>query len=127
MAETYDVHYIAHNIGLTAGTTMTPLFKNVTANGCITILDANAWGSDGTVTANLIYCDPTGGTVGGTIATLGSAAQIYAAAGTAQVMINGAVTTALVEPNKVVAVELLDGTAPGSLVIEVAYVKGQSN
>lgn len=127
MAETYDVHYVSHNIGLTAGTTMTPLFKNVSANGCITILDASAWGSDGTVTANVIYCDPTGATVGGTIATLGSAAQIYAAAGTAQLVIAGAVTSAVVPPNKTVCVELLDGTAPGSLVVEVAYVKGISN
>lgn len=124
MADIYDVHYVAHNIGLTAGTTMTPIFKNITANGCIRILDVNAWGSDGTVTANLVYCDPTGGTVGGTIATIGSADQVYAAAGTAQLIVAGEVTAPVVPPNKVVSVELGAGDAPASLVVEVAYVKG---
>lgn len=124
MADNYDVHYVAHNIGLTAGTTMTPIFKNISANGTIRILDVNAWGSDGTVTANLIYCDPTGGTVGGTIATIGSADQVYAAAGTAQLVVAGEVTTAIVPPNKTVCVELGAGVAPASFEVGVAYVKG---
>ena len=127
MAETYDVHYVTGVIGLTAGTTMTPIFKNITANGCIRILDANIWSNNGTVSANLIYCDPTGGTVGGTIATLGSAAQVFAAAGTAQVIIAGEVTSAVVPPNKTVCVELLGGTAGADTTVTVAYVKGQSN
>jgi hypothetical protein len=125
MADNNDIHYICHNIGLTAGTTMTPIFKNITGNGCIRILDVGAWGSDGTVTANLIYCDATGGTVGGTIATIGSADNIYAAAGTAQVRVDGTISSAVVPPNKVVAVELGAGQAPASLEIEVAWVKGQ--
>jgi hypothetical protein len=125
MADNNDIHHFVHNIGLTAGTTMTPLFKNVSANGCIRILDAGMWSNDGTVTANLIYCDPTGGTVGGTIATLGSADQIYAAASTGQLIVDGVVASPIVPPNKVVAVELLAGTAGSGTTIGLSYLKGQ--
>ena len=124
MADMYNVHYISHNVGLTANTVITPIFKNITANGAITILDANFWSNDGTCSAVLVYCDATGGTVGGTVATLGSASQIFAAAGTAQLIVAGAVTAGEIPPNAVVALEITDGTAGADTHIELAWVKG---
>lgn len=126
MAGQFDVHFVTNNIGLTAGTTLTPLLKNITSNGGITILDANIWsGGAGTMTAMLVYTDPTGGTVGGTIATLGSAAQVFVAAGTAALVIAGTVTSGFVPPNKTVSVQLGAGTAGSNTCVTVAYIKGQ--
>ncbi len=126
MAEQNDARTVSLNVGVTAGTVNFPIFKNITGNGCIRILDANIWsGGAGTITANLVYTDPTGATVGGTIATLGSTAQEFAAAGTAALVIAGAVTTPVVPPNKVVAVELADVEAGSDTVVSVTYIKGQ--
>lgn len=126
MAHVFDVHYVSCNIGLTAGTAMRPLFKNITENGGITILSCNAnSGGAGTVTANLVYTDATGGTVGGTIAAIGSASQVYSAAGTAATMVAGSISTAFVPPNKCVCIELGAGTAGSNTVISLAYLKGQ--
>ncbi len=125
MAESFDVHYISENVGLTAGTTSTPVFKNVTANGDITIVDANIWsGGAGTITAYLVYSDPTGGTVGGTICTLGSAACIFAAAGTAALVHSSTITTARVPANKAICVKYAAGTAGSDTCVGIAYVKG---
>lgn len=125
MAETFDVIYVTSNVGLTAGTTSTPIFKNLTANGAITIVDANIWsGGAGTITAYLVYSDPTGGTVGGTICTLGSAAAIFAAAGTAAVLKSSTITSAQVPPNKAICVKYVAGTAGTDTCVSVGYVKG---
>jgi hypothetical protein len=126
MAGQFDVHYVSANIGLTAGTTMRPFFKNITENGGITILSCNAnAGGAGTVTANLIYTDATGGTSQGTIAALGSASQVYAAAGTAALLVAGVIASAFVPPNKCVGVELGAGTAGSNTIVSLAYLKGQ--
>lgn len=125
MAQQYDVHYVTSNIGLTAGTTSTPIFKNLTANGAITVVDANIWsGGAGTITAYLVYSDPTGGTVGGTICTLGSAAAVFAAAGTAAILKSSTITSAQVPPNKAICVKLAAGTAGTDTCVSFGFVKG---
>ena len=125
MAETFDVIYVTANLGLTAGTTSTPVFKNITANGDITVVDANIWsGGAGTITAYLVYSDPTGGTVGGTICTLGSAAQVFAAAGTAALLKTSTITTARVPANKAICVKYDAGTAGTDTCVSIGYVKG---
>jgi hypothetical protein len=125
MAETFDVIYVTSNVGLTAGTTSTPVFKNITANGAITVVDANIWsGGAGTVTAYLVYSDPTGGTVGGTICTLGSAACIFAAAGTAAVVHSSTISAAAVPPNQAICVKYGAGTAGSDTCVSIGYVKG---
>jgi len=125
MGATFDVHNVTNNIGLTAGTANTPLFINPTANGCITITDAYIWsGGAGTVTATLVYADVTGGTVGGTICTLGSAAQVFAAAGTAALAKSSTISSGVVPPGKAIVVQLGAGTAGSDTVVSVSYVKG---
>ena len=126
MGATFDVHNVTNNIGLTAGTANTPLFVNPTENGCITVTNAYIWsGGAGPVTATLVYGDVTGGTVNGTICVLGSAAQVFAAAGTAALAKSSTISGAVVPPGKAVIVQLGAGTAGTDTVVSVSYVKGQ--
>jgi len=126
MASSNDIRHVDLNIGLTAGTASMPVFKNITENGCIRILDANIWsGGAGTITAYLTCNDPTGGTVLGTICQLGTADQEYAAAGTAALVIAGDISDPIVPPNRTVCAKLLDVEAGSNTVVSVAYVKGQ--
>lgn len=123
MAQNYDVHYVTTGIGITAGTASIPLFHNIEANGCIRVVDAHMGAAAaGTVTANLCWLDTTGGTVQGTVATLGSASTVYAAKSVAG---TGTVSTAVVAPGKWVGVTLGAGTAGAGQFVTVAYIKGQ--
>jgi len=126
MAGQLDIHYLSTNLGLTAGTTQTPILKTITENGCIKVLDANIWsGGAGTITAYLIYTDPTGGTAQGTICTLGSAACVFAAAGAAALVKSSTITAGVVPPNKTISVKYVAGTAGSDTCVGIAYVKGQ--
>ena len=126
MASSNDIRHVDLNIGLTAGTASMPVFKNITENGCIRILDANIWsGGAGTITAYLTCNDPTGGTVLGTICQLGTADHVYAAAGTSAVRTAATITTAVVPANTTVCVKLDAGTAGSDTTVDLAYVKGQ--
>ena len=126
MAGQFDVHILHANIGLTAGTASRPIFVNPTANGAISILGAGiSAGGAGTITAYLTRNDATGGTVNGTICQLGTAAHVYAAAGTAALRTAATISSALVLPGESVCVKLVAGTAGSNTCVDVAYLKGQ--
>jgi len=133
MAENFDVHYVSVDVGTLAGTAVFPLFKNLTANGCIRILGADMTPSAvaGTGIWRLVYTPGSVGTAAygatdGTICLFGSAANIGTAyrplAGTAATV--GAALSAVVPPNKFVGFEFA-GTAGGDAVVSIAYLKGQ--
>jgi hypothetical protein len=126
MAGMNDIHYFTANIP-TTGTVITPLFKNITDNGCITLVDGNIVTSGaGTITAYLVTIAGTGATAGtavtnGTIGLVGSAAQIQAAGSVNSI----AMTSPIVAPNTWVAFQMGAGVVGATPQVSIAYVKGK--
>lgn len=127
MAGQFDVHYVSVNVGTIAGTTVFPLFKNISGNGCINILGANMTPGSvaGTGIWRLVYTPGSVGTANygttdGTIGQFGSAANI----GTPWRPLACTIAAAIVPDNKFVAFEFA-GTAGGNAIVDIAYLKGQ--
>ena len=123
MADNFDVFVVTQNVGTLAGTSLFPIFKNITANGEINVLQTymTPGSVNGTGTWYLVWADPTkGATAQGTIAQYGSAANIS----TAFLPLVGTMSTYNVPPNKYVSLQY-EGTAAQHAIISIAYLKGQ--
>ncbi len=110
----------------TAGSIVTPIFKNWDGNGDISILEAYIIpGASGVMTATLVQI-ATGGfttgsaTIDATLGTFGSAANVNAAGSAATATIG---TTRVAEDHWV-AVSMGAGTVGANSQVYVNYVKG---
>ncbi len=98
-----------------------PLFKIPTGFGGITVISANLIAA-GTSTSSpyIVYMDPTGGTVQGTVATLGS---VSVATNVAQAF---TINTAYVAEGKYLAVKEANvGALNANTIVDVEYLYGK--
>ncbi len=98
-----------------------PLFKIPTGFGGITIISANLIAAGTSVSSPyIVYMDPTGGTVQGTVATLGSVAV---AANVSQAF---TINTAYVAEGKYLAVKEANvGALNATTIVDVEYLYGK--
>jgi hypothetical protein len=120
MSAIADVNVASFNIGALSNG-QRPMFKVPTGFGGVSVVAANVIAA-GTSTSSLyiVYMDQTGGTVQGTVATLGS---VSIAANVAQAF---TVNTAYVAEGKWIAVKEANvGAVNATTIIDVEYVMGK--
>lgn len=115
-----DVQFINVQTYGTAGTVNYAIFKNITGNGKISIVDANIKTTTAsTIALSLVYLDTTCGTIQGTVATW--AGTTYAGTPLAATL----ASSVIVPEDKWLALQAGAGALQGAEhIVEVAYVKG---
>ena len=125
MAGQFDVHNVVVTLPI-GGSVVTPVFKNPTDNGKISIIEAYIIpGGAGTMTATLVTvatggCTTASAVVDATLGTFGSAANVSADGSAATCTI----ATPEVDENHWVAVSSAAGTLGANSRCYISYVKG---